>query len=191
MGGPWLGGPCFAPAGWCWFDGLETDGCQQLQWLPPKITKGPHVCERLINPPKQIKGACLFFHQHKIVIITPRLSPPPPSPPSPPRSPPAPPPPPPPKRTKHRSSSSGETRGGDGTNFCVSLGGELLLRAEELLKEGIHANVSRSFFARRGPCRGGASSLVGYPPVSIVPLVCGFWDTPFFRRFSGNCFLGF
>eukprot|EP00931_Biecheleriopsis_adriatica_P057262 TRINITY_DN3396_c0_g1_i1.p1 TRINITY_DN3396_c0_g1~~TRINITY_DN3396_c0_g1_i1.p1 ORF type:complete len:541 (+),score=156.56 TRINITY_DN3396_c0_g1_i1:52-1674(+) len=29
---------------------------------------------------------------------------------------------------------------GDGTNLCVSLGGELLQRAEELLKEGIHAN---------------------------------------------------
>lgn len=29
---------------------------------------------------------------------------------------------------------------GDGTNFVVSLGGELLLRAEELLKEGIHAS---------------------------------------------------
>eukprot|EP00435_Cladocopium_sp_Y103_P072541 s6_g40.t1 len=29
---------------------------------------------------------------------------------------------------------------GDGTNLCVSFGGELLLRAEELLKEGIHAN---------------------------------------------------
>jgi len=29
---------------------------------------------------------------------------------------------------------------GDCTNLCVSLGGELLQRAEELLKEGIHAN---------------------------------------------------
>jgi len=29
---------------------------------------------------------------------------------------------------------------GDATNLCVSLGGELLQRAEELLKEGIHAN---------------------------------------------------
>ena len=33
-----------------------------------------------------------------------------------------------------------EQESGDGTNLCVSLGGELLLRAEELLKEGIHAN---------------------------------------------------
>ena len=33
-----------------------------------------------------------------------------------------------------------EQESGDGTNFCVSFGGELLQRAEELLKEGIHAN---------------------------------------------------
>ena len=35
---------------------------------------------------------------------------------------------------------SQEQESGDGTNFCVSFGGELLQRAEELLKEGIHAN---------------------------------------------------
>ena len=33
-----------------------------------------------------------------------------------------------------------EQESGDGTNLCVSFGGELLQRAEELLKEGIHAN---------------------------------------------------
>ncbi|CAJ1432454.1 unnamed protein product [Effrenium voratum] len=38
------------------------------------------------------------------------------------------------------AAKSQEQESGDGTNFCVSLGGELLLRAEELLKEGIHAN---------------------------------------------------
>eukprot|EP00930_Biecheleria_cincta_P023269 TRINITY_DN1683_c0_g1_i2.p1 TRINITY_DN1683_c0_g1~~TRINITY_DN1683_c0_g1_i2.p1 ORF type:complete len:558 (+),score=138.59 TRINITY_DN1683_c0_g1_i2:55-1674(+) len=38
------------------------------------------------------------------------------------------------------AAKSQEQECGDGTNFCVSLGGELLQRAEELLKEGIHAN---------------------------------------------------
>jgi len=35
---------------------------------------------------------------------------------------------------------SQELECGDGTNFVVSFGGELLVRAEELLKEGIHAS---------------------------------------------------
>ncbi|CAK9038710.1 unnamed protein product, partial [Durusdinium trenchii] len=39
-----------------------------------------------------------------------------------------------------KSQESHEQESGDGTNLCVSFGGELLLRAEELLKEGIHAN---------------------------------------------------
>lgn len=38
------------------------------------------------------------------------------------------------------AAKSQEQESGDGTNLCVSFGGELLLRAEELLKEGIHAN---------------------------------------------------
>mmetsp|Transcript_84551 Transcript_84551/g.244264 ORF Transcript_84551/g.244264 Transcript_84551/m.244264 type:complete len:540 (+) Transcript_84551:83-1702(+) len=38
------------------------------------------------------------------------------------------------------AAKSQEQECGDGTNFCVSFGGELLLRAEELLKEGIHAS---------------------------------------------------
>lgn len=38
------------------------------------------------------------------------------------------------------AAKSQEQESGDGTNLCVSFGGELLQRAEELLKEGIHAN---------------------------------------------------
>jgi len=38
------------------------------------------------------------------------------------------------------AAKSQEQEAGDGTNFVVSFGGELLLRAEELLKEGIHAS---------------------------------------------------
>lgn len=38
------------------------------------------------------------------------------------------------------AAKSQDQESGDGTNLCVSFGGELLLRAEELLKEGIHAN---------------------------------------------------
>jgi T-complex protein 1 subunit theta len=38
------------------------------------------------------------------------------------------------------AAKSQEQECGDATNFCVSFGGELLQRAEELLKEGIHAN---------------------------------------------------
>merc|ERR1719223_1563982 len=37
------------------------------------------------------------------------------------------------------ASKSQEQECGDGTNFVVSFAGELLMRAEELLKEGIHA----------------------------------------------------
>jgi T-complex protein 1 subunit theta len=38
------------------------------------------------------------------------------------------------------AAKSQEQEAGDATNFCVSFGGELLQRAEELLKEGIHAS---------------------------------------------------
>lgn len=38
------------------------------------------------------------------------------------------------------AAKSQEQECGDSTNFCVSFGGELLQRAEELLKEGIHAS---------------------------------------------------
>merc|ERR1719163_615667 len=39
----------------------------------------------------------------------------------------------------HPAAKSQEQECGDGTNLVISFGGELLAKAEELLKEGIHA----------------------------------------------------
>jgi len=59
------------------------------------------------------------------------------------------------------AAKSQEQECGDATNFCVSLGGELLQRAEELLKEGIHANdVYKGYELSRDKILGSLDSLV-------------------------------